>query len=208
MRKELRKPRRSKRRNHRGLRDEKRVFRLHVEGRITEREYFQCIKSRDVHLSFAQSAGLDPKSLVRNARDDMKQRRRQKSKGDFDELWCVFDVDEHERLAEALSDARTSGLDVVVSNPCFELWLVLRVSDQSAFISRSHIQRQCERIGLTDGKHLANDVCERLRENTLDAKNRAVDLSNSHVTAGTNELANPSSTVWRLVDRLIHSASK
>ena len=204
MRKELRKPRGAKRRHHRGLRDEKRVFRLHVEGKITEREYFQCIKSRDVHLSFPRSAGLDPKSLVRNARDDMKKRRRRRSHGDFDELWCVFDVDEHERLAEALTDARTSGLDVVVSNPCFELWLVLHVSDQNAFVSRSQIQRQWERLRLTDGKHLANDVCERLRENTLDAKNRAVELSKSHVTAGKNELANASSTVWRLVDRLQH----
>ena len=208
MRKELRKPRGAKRRHHRGLRDEKRVFRLHVEGKITEREYFQCIKSRDVHLSFARSAGLDPKSLVRNARDDMKKRRRRRSHGDFDELWCVFDVDEHERLAEALSDARTSGLDVVVSNPCFELWLVLHASDQSALISRSQIQQRCERIGLTDGKHLANGACNRLKENTLEAKHRAIELGNSPVATGISELENPSSSVWRLVDRLQTSTQK
>lgn len=197
----------SVRRQKRGFRKEKTVVRLHVEGKITEREYFQCIRSPDIYLDFAQSAGLDPKSLVRNARRELRQQKHQASNGDFDQLWCVFDVDQHERLAEALSDAQNSEVNIAVSNPCFELWLVLHIQDQHAFISTTEIQRLCQRLGLVEGKHLSADACERLKESTLEAKNRAIDLCNSHVATGSDELANPSSTVWSLVDRLQNVSS-
>ena len=115
---------------------------------------FHCIKSPDVHLSFAQSAGLDPKSLVRNAREEMRRQTRRRPNRDFDELWCVFDVDQHEGLAEAISDARNNSINVAVSNPCFELWLVLHLRDKTAFSSTVDIQRESRYLGLTEGKHL------------------------------------------------------
>ena len=198
----MREPPRSRRRKNRASRKQKTVFRLHVEGKVTEREYFQCVKSPDIHLSFAQSAGLDPKSLVQKARAELRLRNPRDTNNSFDELWCVFDVDQHERLAEALSDARNSGINVAVSNPCFELWLVLHVRDQNAYTSRTAIQRESRHLHLTEGKNLAEGACDRLKGSTLDAKKRAIELSRNHVETGSGELNNPSSTVWRVVDRL------
>ena len=200
------KPPRSRRRKNQASRKEKTVFRLHVEGKVTEREYFQCVKSPDIHLSFAQSAGLDPKSLVRNAKAEMRLRNRRDPDSTFDELWCVFDVDQHERLTEALSDARNSGIDVAVSNPCFELWLVLHVRDQNSYTSRTTIQRESRRLHLTEGKNLAEGACDRLKGSALDAKKRAIELSRNHVETGSRELDNPSSTVWRLVDQIANKS--
>ena len=192
----------SKKRKQYGHLPEKEIIRLHVEGKITERQYFECIRSDAVHLSFAQTSGLDPKSLVRNARAELNLKHRRTSDIDFDELWCVFDVDQHERLAEALSDAKHSNVQIAISNPCFELWLVLHVRDQNAFISRSSIQKQSQELGLTDGKHLKPNACEDLKESTMDAKRRAIQLSESHRQTGASCTENPSSTVWRLADRL------
>ena len=200
------KPPRSRRRKNRASRKEKTVFRLHVEGKVTEREYFRCVKSPDIHLSFAQSAGLDPKSLVRNARSETRFQNLRDRNPTFDELWCVFDVDQHERLTEALSDVRNSGIDVAVSNPCFELWLVLHVRDQNSYTSRTAIQRESRHLHLTEGKNLAEGACDRLKVSTLDAKKRAIELSRNHVETGSGELDNPSCTVWRLVDQITNKS--
>ena len=199
----MRKPPKSKRRKNQGHLEEKRIFRLHVEGKITERQYFRCVKSNEIHLDFAQTSGLDPKSLVRNARAELKRKeRRRNTDPAFDELWCVFDVDQHHNLDETLSDARNSRINIAISNPCFELWLLLHVIDQNGYMHRREAQKQSQSLGLTDGKHLGTDACERLQENTLEAKRRAIELSKNHQATGISELENPSSTVWQLVDRL------
>ncbi|MFL6141746.1 MAG: RloB family protein [Labedaea sp.] len=39
---------------------------------------------------------------------------------DFDEIWCVVDVDQFD-LAAATSLARDRGIRLAVSNPCFEV---------------------------------------------------------------------------------------
>jgi hypothetical protein len=51
------------------------------------------------------------------------------SREDFDAAWCVFDVDEFQDIQRAVTDARRAGIEVAVSNPCFELWLLLHFRD-------------------------------------------------------------------------------
>ncbi len=51
--------------------------------------------------------------------------------GDEDELWICIDADHwirgsHQReLAEVLRQCRSNGYGVAISNPCFEVWLLL-----------------------------------------------------------------------------------
>lgn len=55
--------------------------------------------------------------------------------GPEDEIWIVFDVDKQSgstrrtQVIQATEDACRRGWNVAVSNPCFELWLLLHVSD-------------------------------------------------------------------------------
>jgi hypothetical protein len=44
-----------------------------------------------------------------------------RSTDEFDEVWCVFDVD-HFEVEPAIREARRTGLELAVSDPCFELW--------------------------------------------------------------------------------------
>jgi hypothetical protein len=59
-------------------------------------------------------------------------RRSRKALNSFeegDEVWAVFDRDEHPRYAEAIRLSEDAGVKVGRSNPCFELWLILHVAE-------------------------------------------------------------------------------
>jgi hypothetical protein len=45
------------------------------------------------------------------------------------------DVDEHPRLDEARVQAHDNDIRVAISNPCFELWLVLHFRSQNAYLT-------------------------------------------------------------------------
>lgn len=55
----------------------------------------------------------------------------------LDQLWLVFDVDtwKEEMLASVAREALQRGYHLAVSNPCFEIWLVLHETDDLAFLS-------------------------------------------------------------------------
>jgi hypothetical protein len=86
----------------------------------------------------------DPLYLVQTAADDRSAdiRDAQRDRGDaYDEYWCVFDVDEHPRLRQALELAARSGISVALSNPCIELWFLLHFQDRTAALERAEAQR-------------------------------------------------------------------
>ena len=127
-------------------RDPRRVIRVLTEGEITEPNYL--IKwarlNRSVRLEITDS-GMTPETLVRRAKQYiLRNRRLKRSEREFDELWCVFDVDQHPNLSHAINDAQQSGIEVAVSNPCFELWLVLHREEQTAYIERHDVQRRSD----------------------------------------------------------------
>lgn len=125
------------------------------EGEVTERAYFKSfqhhVKNPRVHIAIPDEPGV-PLIVVKTA-----VRRRAESDADadregddnlrFDSVWAVFDVDDHPRIEEALQLARSSGIDVAVSNPCFELWAFLHFEDQRAHIDRrvlvSQLRKYC-----------------------------------------------------------------
>ena len=118
-------------------RRERRVIRVLTEGRVTEPTYLTAWARRyrhSVSLSLPES-GMAPETLVDRATQHMRRRRRsRRGDQDFDEIWCVFDIDQHPNVPTALHNARQSGIEVAVSNPCMELWLVLNAKDQTAHI--------------------------------------------------------------------------
>lgn len=55
----------------------------------------------------------------------------------------MVDVDQHERLEEMLDDCRrSSDVNAVVSNPCFELWLLWHATDRRGYTET----RECVRL--------------------------------------------------------------
>jgi len=58
----------------------------------------------------------------------INERDRQKRRGEaYEEVWCVLDVEgveETARLNEALALARREHMQLALSNPSFEVWLI------------------------------------------------------------------------------------
>jgi hypothetical protein len=63
----------------------------------------------------------------------------------WDEVWGVFDIDEHTSIDEARGLARKNDIRLAVSNPCFELWARLHFQSQSAHIERGKAQAALRR---------------------------------------------------------------
>ena len=155
----------------------------------------------NVALDFRET-GQAPKSLVEAAWEHVKKNRGPKRDQEFDEIWCVFDRDDHADVPNALQTARDRAIGVAFSIPCFELWLVLHVADQQAHVERHDIQRKCGELGLTEGKSVAASAEGRLKSGFDAAKRRARQLNDMHLRSGAADNSNPSSDAWRLVDRL------
>ena len=149
---------------------------------MTELDYLRRWVSRDgpVRTDFSDR-GMTPDALVDRAREYIRdQRRRKQADRDFDEIWCIFDTDEHKNLPHALNDAIQSRINVAVSNPCFELWLVLHVREQTRHIDRKEVQDLSEELGLTDGKSIPTTAWNTVVEAFEDAKRRARALDERH----------------------------
>ena len=120
----------------------------------------------------------------------------------YDEVWCVFDVDEHPRIPEARQQARDNGIKLAISNPCFELWALLHFQDQSAYLSRQDAQRQL-RLHIPEyGKDLP---FHHLVSGYEQAVERAKNLDRRCETAGCPG-ENPSTGVHALTERIQLSA--
>lgn len=137
------------RRPRRDVRQPGRVIRVLSEGEVTEADYFDYWRRQhpEIRVDIDQrTAGWKPLKRVGYARD--LKRRQPRRDPEFDEIWCVFDVDEHEDVNSAVAEARDSGIKTAVSNPCFELWLVLHVEDWTRGVHRREIQRRATDLGL------------------------------------------------------------
>src|SRR5690606_41139889 len=76
----------------------------------------------------------------------------------FDEVWCVFDVDEHPRVNDACQMARDNNIQVAVSNPCFELWLLFHFRDSPGAQSRHDVQKMLKKYLPKFDKHVVFDT--------------------------------------------------
>ena len=103
------------------------------EGRNTEPQYLKgfvraCENPR-VDIEIAGKHGV-PLTVVRTARDlkrkaESSAKQEADSNLEYDEVWCVFDIDDHPAVPEATHLARSNGIELAISNPSFELWLLL-----------------------------------------------------------------------------------
>ncbi|MGW4128942.1 RloB family protein [Amycolatopsis japonica] len=99
-----------------------RVVYVAVEGEITEVDYLAYVNKEliddgqiTLHV-IARANGLKPMETVTKVLDDPDP---------GDELWVMFDRDEHTGIPQAFSSGRKNDVDVAFSHPSFDLWLLL-----------------------------------------------------------------------------------
>jgi len=116
----------------------------------------------------------------------------------------MFDFDEHPHVPEAIALAQRNEINVATSNPCAELWLILHHEQQTAYIEPHAAQRRAREL-LGCGKHLTSDALAALDPLYADAVRRAKQLDRKHAGDGSPPRSNPSTDVWRLVERICKS---
>lgn len=114
-----------------------------TEGLVTEPQYLELLRQhlRPRHATFSiKPIGKDPSRILTECR---KAERR----GDFDRAILVVDVDQHHKLDEVLRDCRSStSVDAIVTNPCFELWLLWHAADRRGYTET----RECVSLARTN----------------------------------------------------------
>ena len=184
-------------------------FLVVVEGKITEPQYLELIKKsrkiRSVDLEIVPPPPTSPRQIVEKVRD---WRRQAKKNDPYDAVWCVFDVEAKVNqqarpdLDDALQMANANKISVALSNPCFELWILLHTEDCRAAIYSGNVQHRCKLCGLVDGKHISNP--DELLASYQIACGRARDLDSMHQLNGTQRIEdqNPSTGVYKLVEAI------
>ena len=174
-----------------GTRAPRRQILVFTGGLRTEPAYLTGLIRHSGQLGVAvtvKSKGLDPRQLVHHAAAFVRR-----SQELFDEVWCVVDVDEFD-IDAAVTEARRAGVTIAVSNPCFELWLLLH-----------HAECRGYRAGYEDvvvrlKKHVPGYDKARLAFTDYAAGvgaavRRAEELGDDHGV-------NPSTGMWRLVSTI------
>jgi hypothetical protein len=144
------------------FRDPKPTILIVCEGKVTEPEYFRVFQSvcrnPRVRIRIADAHGV-PKTLVEAAkrykREAEKDAAREKDDNlAYDSVWCVFDTDEHPHVPDAKQMARDGDIDLAVSNPCFELWLLLHFRDNPGMQRRDKVHEMLTECVSKYDKHI------------------------------------------------------
>lgn len=129
-----------------------------TEGEKTEPQYLEEIR---VHYKLTTANikitnceyGTAPQQIVQFAEDIFKQTKQ------FDQVFCVFDRDEHQSFDNAVASATAKNKKfrndrgepveffAVPSNPCFELWLLLHFEQFNKLVHRDVISERLNKAG-------------------------------------------------------------
>jgi hypothetical protein len=196
-------------RRDQGNRQEQKRFLIYCEGKVTERLYLGALR-RELRIPGVQFGAVhgEPLGLVKAA--IAHKERAPRSAADkctpYDEVWCVLDVEApspHPSLDRALSLADRQGVRCAISNPCFELWLILHVQDERRRLDTDEACKILERHGgcsyTRDGKSFRP---ESLMGNYEVARKRAQRLAEAHGERRRPADCNPFTSVWELVDAI------
>ena len=171
-------------------------------GQKTEPEYFRNL-AEDHRLSTAKvvvkESEFEPQRLVRHATSLRKAER--KLGEDYERIYCVFDHDDQPRFEQASSQARTAGIHLARSWPCFEFWFLLHFHYTRSAFTQTGNMTACARC-TQDLKAVWPDYDKTavnygmLRDRTESAKaNAARALADVEITSAPN----PSTEVHALV---------
>lgn len=122
-----------------------------VEGLRTEDAYLTYWRRqyRDKVLIEIDPFRGGPLQLVQKAVEAKRLEAREAKRGHgrpHNQIWCVFDRDEHPNFASAVDLANRNEINLAISNPCIELWFILHFEDRTAYIERQPAQHRAEEL--------------------------------------------------------------
>ena len=186
-----------------------RVLIVHDAER-TELQYFEGIKNAcnnpRVTIHFADISGKDPLKLVEEAvRHKSESLQRAKDERDnnqqYEQVWCVLDHDERPQIPQAKMMAQKAGIQLALSTPCFELWLLLHFRDPPGLTDAKSLNAMLRKEspkGYNIKKHVD---FEYFKDHVQRAVDGAIKLDALAMKLGEPD-RNPSTAVYRLVEQI------
>lgn len=206
---------RSLKRSDIATREEKTVIVLFVEGEVTEVEYFNAVKRLPAVRERFRLEISDKHGAPRNLMDAAIHRKR--TDKEVDQCWCVFDVEwpksnqrtHHPELKEVLKKSEEwRGIECAVSNPTFELWLILHHKLEQRLLLNEDAEEERHQLDGSKGKSL-NGIIGKTHYDSdwyvahaTTACQNAVKLDRKHADVSFFPDDNPSSSVKCLMNVL------
>ncbi len=106
-----------------------RLFLIACDDRYAPVQYFEFFQIPRVRIIV--DATLDTKSAPQHVLQRLMERRNEEALEDDDECWMVLDTDHNAQpnhirgFTDTIKEARSRGIRVALSYPCFEIWLLL-----------------------------------------------------------------------------------
>ena len=206
-------------RRRRHGREPKQRFVLFCEGANTEPAYFSAVQRACPNTLIEVRGGVGvPMTVAQQAEAYSREnglapgsRRRKRPKESFeenDQVWAVFDRDDHPRFKEAVELCVRNAVGIAWSNPCFELWLILHECDYGQPSTRQNVQKELEALRPEYARRGAKiPDCDDMVERVEGAERRGTMLLREREKDGCAPFGNPSTTVGELT-RAIREADK
>jgi hypothetical protein len=170
-----------------------------TEGEKTERQYFEMFGHRRLVVRILPTEA-DHKSAPYHVLSRLDRFKDAHDLWDSDTLWLVIDVD-HRRPKEldgVCQEAQQKGFSLAISNPCFELWLLLHHAETSgADATCNEIEARLQQV--TGSYNKLRIEPERFRNGIRSAIDRAKQLD---VNPDSRWPAAPGTHVYKLIESL------
>lgn len=135
-----------------GFLEAEKMFVLSYEGKISEKKYFEDFRNSElfndsglieiISLKRPTNRGSDPISVKKLLLEAKKEYRFK----DTDEFWLIIDRDDWEEIHNHNFDKlvedckKENNFFLAMSNPCFEIWLILHLKDINEFDEEEKIK--------------------------------------------------------------------
>lgn len=154
-------------------------------GAVTEKQYFKRLASiYDVVIEYQQK-NESPEHLADFARKLKEEDERDISTDCYEKIWVVVDVDDFPGHSQAAKICKDNGIELIISNPCFEVWLLDHVSVcPPSFTLTSTVESAAAKAGIVGGNRNKYVNVELIDSEHLDA---AIRNAERHNTAGNRQ---------------------
>ena len=138
--------------NSKKPKDQKKQLTIFCEDANASPDYFYTLKriyqNTIVEISEIVGAAGVPTTIAAKAvqkQKEIRQRKRDDKSVDRDQVWAVFDRDDHVGFEDSIQLCGEHGVGVGFANPCFELWILLhQKACHNSADDRHQLQKKCE----------------------------------------------------------------
>ncbi len=152
-----------------GFKEAEKLFVLSYEGKVSEKKYFEDLRNSEIFndsglieiisLKRPSDKGSDPISVKKLLQEAKREFRFKKT----DEFWLIIDRDDWESIHNHNFDSLVADCKaennfyLAMSNPCFEIWLILHLKDVKEF-SDEEIAKILENKKISSSKNHIDKV--------------------------------------------------